>query len=696
MAKKSEESRKPASLKDKLLSLTWNELRAWSDSRSVDRGRGYLSNVDDPVMFDDGSFVSVVHGGDDYYTRLRLDEDGRLQGECSCPVGYRCKHTVALALVCAKLLQEGKEIEKADMADRKWKKALEEIDCAQDDDFDEEDFDEDFEGDEEDFDEDEDFDDEDDSDDVGQGNRRGGEIREESIEKAKKSRSSKGGDSVRDYLAGLSDGRLRELMDELLNEVPEVRAYLSHKIDVEKASDSELVRRARSAIKNATSGSFYYWDWRHGDGDLPDYSLIEEYFGRLAKAGAWEVLMELGDELKSRVLDQEERSNDEDGEISSQASGCLDIVARAVMASDLDPVEKVKWEKKIHSGDEYCVTENMEVSYLDALETDKAGWSSVADYLLGKDREVYEVGETGRRGNPKEIVTALERAGRAEEAISLFKEELGNASYQTELIDLLLRLGRRSEAEVVCRQNLETETVSGYGQSVFLNRLRKLGEENGDAKTVAVCDLVSFLSYPRVESYQQLQESSGKVKAWKRVREYALRYLETGDDLANEEKWPLPPLPVKMPKPDESRFPDYSALIQISILEKRTGDVLSWYKKVLESKAKGTRNPYGYDYSDSLSWDVADAVSAKFPDEANAIWMSHVKSNLAYTGDSYYRVICSALAKMRPVMKGQGKLSEWQKIVEDIRTQYKRRLNLMKLLRQMESDGDSFISKWKE
>ena len=115
MAKKEETSAKPVTLKDKLLSLTWNELRAWSDARTVERGRGYLSNVDEPVMFDDGSLVSVVHGGDDYFTRLRLDAEGGLQSECSCPVGYRCKHAVALALACAKLFQEGKEIEKADM-----------------------------------------------------------------------------------------------------------------------------------------------------------------------------------------------------------------------------------------------------------------------------------------------------------------------------------------------------------------------------------------------------------------------------------------------------------------------------------------------------------------------------------------------------------------------------------------------------
>lgn len=686
MAKKKATSENPVTLKDKLLSLTWDELRAWSDSRSVERGRGYLSNVDDPVRFDDGSLVSVVHGSDDYYTRLSLDAEGNLLSECSCPVGYRCKHAVALALVCAKLFQEGKEIEKADMGERKWKKALEELDGTLEDDLDE-----DFEEDEEDFEEDEDFDDEDDFEDEERGNQPRKKTHEASAGKDGKGTTE--GDTVRTYLAELSDGRVRDLLHELLDGVSGVRTYLSHKIEVERASDSQLVRMARSAIKNATDGSFRYWDWRHGECEEPDYSLVQEYFGLLAKAGSWKMLMELGDELKHRALNQAECSDDEDGEISLQASACLDVVARAVMASDLDPVEKVKWEQNIHSGDDFCVTENMEVTYLDALEADQTGWSRVADYLLGKDRKVHGVGETGWRGTPREIVTTLERAGRAEEAVSLLKEETGIVQYQTELIDLLLRLGRRKEAEDVCRRNLAEETVRGYGSNAFLDRLRKLADENGDAKTVAVCDLVSFLSYPHDGSFRKLQESSEKVKAWKRVREYALRYLEDGRDPANEKNWPLPPLPVKIPKPDELQFPKYSALIQIAILEKRAEDVLAWYRRFLDN-AKGKRAAYGYNSWDSLSWEVADAISSKFPDEAVAIWMRHVESNLEYTGDSYYRTICKALAKMRPVMKGQGKLSRWQEIVGGIRAQYKRRLNLMKMLRQMESEGDGLIAKW--
>ena len=67
-------------LKRRLLSLTWDELCAWSDPRSVARGKGYLSRVGAPVLFPDGALVAEVHGTDDYYTKLALDADGQLRG----------------------------------------------------------------------------------------------------------------------------------------------------------------------------------------------------------------------------------------------------------------------------------------------------------------------------------------------------------------------------------------------------------------------------------------------------------------------------------------------------------------------------------------------------------------------------------------------------------------------------------------
>ena len=45
-------------LKRRLLSLTWDELCAWADPRSVARGKGYLSCVEPPVLFPDDAATS--------------------------------------------------------------------------------------------------------------------------------------------------------------------------------------------------------------------------------------------------------------------------------------------------------------------------------------------------------------------------------------------------------------------------------------------------------------------------------------------------------------------------------------------------------------------------------------------------------------------------------------------------------------
>ena len=79
-----------AKLKKRLLALTWDELREWSDARSVERGRGYLSRVEPPVLFPDGGLVAEVHGSDTYYAKLRVDASGRLEGVCT----YRSSSTM--------------------------------------------------------------------------------------------------------------------------------------------------------------------------------------------------------------------------------------------------------------------------------------------------------------------------------------------------------------------------------------------------------------------------------------------------------------------------------------------------------------------------------------------------------------------------------------------------------------------------
>ncbi len=668
-------------LKNKLLALTWDEMRKWSDSQSVERGRGCLRNVDSSVRFEDGSIVAEVHGGDVYYTRLWLDAGGNLHGDCSCPVGYRCKHTVALALVCAKLFKNGGEIEKADMASRKWKKALDELDYARDDD--EEDFGEDEDWDENDFDEEdrEYFDD---------GKPDDGDASPVTGDRPVSKAGNLRHDEVRDYIAGLSEKKLRELAEELLDGIPEVRPYLSHKMDVGRASDADLVRMARSAVRDATSGWYDYWEAKHGRCEMLDYSLVKEYFSLIAKSGDLKSLMTLGEELKRKAFNQADQSRDENGEVSFQVSSCMDIVAEAVQSSDLDPLEKVKWLREIQSGDDYGVLESMRVKPVESLRTDKKGWSKVADYLLCKDAKHSARDKSSWRGDIREIITALEKAGRENEAVAILKGEPDSERCQYELIDFLIRLGRRKEAEKTCRGNLSHAAANDSKALRFLDRLREMAEEDGDGKTVAVCDLVKFVAYPRPESFGKLRDSCEKVKTWKQVRAGVLKYLETGSDSSIAKNWPLPPLPTKLPKLDAAAVPQCAVLCELAIFEARPDDVLAWFGKIKNEDGEQAWCGYG----DSLDWKVADAVSGKYPDEAIAIWRKQIDANLVSAGDFHYSAICRALVKMRPVMKKLSRLPEWQGIIDGIRAGYKRRTNLMKMLRALESERDGLISEW--
>ena len=287
-----------AKLKERLLALTWDELREWSDARSVERGRGYLSRVEPPVLFPDGGLVAEVHGSDDYYAKLRVDASGRLEGVCTCPVGFRCKHCVALALTAAKRLKAGADFPEADLVSRRWKRAAEEL-ANPDGDFDcEDELDDAWE----------------DEDAEAQSDTRAASASAGSVG-GRAADARKRTDIVADHLASLDEAGLRALADELLSACPDVRPYLKHKLEMARASTADLVRRARQAIEDATYGSYDHWDRRYGHDEVPDYSLVQEYFGLLRDAGNVRALMELGDLLKRRALDQEERSNDEDGEI---------------------------------------------------------------------------------------------------------------------------------------------------------------------------------------------------------------------------------------------------------------------------------------------------------------------------------------------------------------------------------------------
>ena len=75
----------------------------WTDERTVGRGYGYVDNVIE-LAATENLLAGVVDGTTLYYTNVRLEKDGELEAICSCPVGKRCKHSVALILKAQQML----------------------------------------------------------------------------------------------------------------------------------------------------------------------------------------------------------------------------------------------------------------------------------------------------------------------------------------------------------------------------------------------------------------------------------------------------------------------------------------------------------------------------------------------------------------------------------------------------------------
>ncbi|MCQ2393978.1 MAG: SWIM zinc finger family protein [Kiritimatiellae bacterium] len=657
MKKKTESS--DNRLKSALQALTWKKMKEWADPGSVERGRGYLDNVEEPRQYPDGSVIAKVHGSEDYYTRLHVDDDGKLQGDCTCPVGYRCKHAVALALVAIKKLKADEEMRRGATDDPLWKCAMSELaawepveeDDDDDDDFGEEDFD-DFEGDDESGKEENDIENPD--------------------------------DEVLAFLAGLDERRLRETVAELVKEVSEVRPYLQHKLDVARASIAQIAEMAREAINDASADWYDKYD-KHGHNVVPDYSLVKEYFGILSASGHWQDLMKLGEILKRRSFRQIAESLHEYGEIRDQVCVCMDIVVEAVMrAGTQDPLDKLVWYEQLRSKDDYSVLEGMEKNFATSLETDRAGWSKVASYALdryakgGEGWELYLI---------RDVCLALERAGRVDEAVSRLRDNLRDDKNWIPLVEILERNGRRDEALKLCRTGISSRRDEA-GSAVYKLRekIRLMTCDGDDGKLSVAYDLDEFLDsyWFDAAEYRALREKCERFNVWEHVHEFILRHLSTGCNLATEEGWPLPKTGTSTANDRIEGYPKLTLLIQIALEDGRPKDALAWYGQ----SVSGHGGICEYEL-DKLGWEVADAVVNCKPAEAVEIWLGYVHRNEREAGNSHYNQIGRAMQKLLPVMRSLGRLDEWRAEMSRLKESYGRRPNLMSILKDVESGSRS-------
>lgn len=607
------------SFKKKLLKLTWDDLTTWTSGRTVTRGKGYVSNVENMVEMPDGAIVACVHGGMDYLTRIYLKSDGTLDSKCSCPVGSRCKHAIALILVAAKRLNSNKDIDCCDIDSAYYQKI---------------------------------------------------KSKTYNLDLTTDARDKPSKVSVVDtYLRKLNGEAALEILKELVNEIPEVRPYLREKIELSNTKSSQLVKIAKKVIKDASTG--YYDAWNHFK--FPDYSKVEKCFRKLDAIGDWKSLRDLGFDLLEQAQHQIECSNDE-GEFSYHVENCLAIVTDAITKSPLSPIEKAKWSLEFENKDLYSFSDVAMARFFAKDALSKTEWSEIADFLIMRYKDCLNAADVESSCEQNrlcdKISRALEYADRLEDMVKLRIDSLEKTHDYPELVQLLIQLNRPNEAAEWCLKGIRAiEEKWPYKSNSLRRSLQSIAEKDGNMSLVAAYEAQFFFEWPSFEHYETLRTKCRKSGDWKTVHMFILGFLENGKRPEGMKGWPFPKLNCPMTnKPQYMTFPNYELLTKIALSEKRYADAIRWFK---------AGNP---DLLEFMGWKVAKAIKKEFPNEALAIWRQLIKTNCTHVAQYAYDVIARAYSEMRPVMKGLKQEVEWQNEVLHMRETYKRRKNLVALL----------------
>jgi uncharacterized Zn finger protein len=694
--------------------LTWDDLSAWTNGRSIERGRSYQrgGHVRDLAVSEDGKLLAWVQGTERYATQVELragaDGESKLRSHCTCPVGFDgCKHAVAVVLHYLEALKGKKPVPTAAANDRRLRliaQVAEEDEAREDD----EDFgDEDEFGDEEadEYDEDEIEEDEP----AAPPARRGPVTMRLAAPPAEAGKAKgKKRDSLRAYLEGLPSSELVNLLVRFAEDYPDLGEELSERMAVASGKTGELLRQTRKEMTRVTGERGDYDSW-HG-GSIPDYSGLKRRLEQLLELGQADAVLDLGRELFERGAQQVAESGDE-GETATELTSCLDVVFRAVTQASLPGPRKLLYTIELCLEDDYDLCQGADV-VLDA-EWSPADWSAVADELAGRleampapkrDSEFHE--KYRRESLSGWLIEALERAGRGDEALAVLEAEAPKTGSYERLVRRLIEDGRlddaaRWAAEGIAHTRDRLPGIAGQLRTL----LREIAEKRKDWPAAAAFYAEEFFTYPSVESLRKLTKAAARAGYEEQVRAAALQFLETGvrpqpapaaapvrqgrarAKPAAGPAWPLPaPAPSgqetgKSRRAAQAPTPHYDVLLDLAIAEKRPDDVLAWYDRIRSSRRARDFGGFGDYYDDGR---VADAVAAAHPERALEIYRRLAEDEIAATSASAYERAMPYLRKVRAVLHRTGRDADWKKYVAELRADNHRKRRFLEMLDGLE------------
>jgi uncharacterized Zn finger protein len=614
--------------------LTWSDLEDWAGSRIVGRGRAYQQQgrVSGLSLTEDAALLAWVDGTERYATRVFIDEHGLPASICSCPYETDCKHGVAVVLEYLKRMKKNRRVPKAKQGDDRL--AILEKNAFYD--------------------------------------GESGHTEYSAAEDMQK--------EIKLFLKDRTKTQLIELICDLAGRHPEVAEDLIDRKHMLSGNIEALVTRLRGEIRDIGEEPGWQNYWAR-EGYTPDYSGIRKKLEALIKAGHADDVLPLGRELVSSGIRQVEESNDE-GETAMEIADCMHVVVEALYRSSLEVAEKLSWALDAVLEDQFELCEAF-AEYLHRRHPQSA-WHKLADRLLARLKRSKGTGGADKFSRNYErdrlsdwAIHALEQAGREEEIIPLCVTEAKRTGSYDRLVKRLVAARRYQDAERWIHEGVQATKEKWPGIAADLrDKLREIRMVEKNWPAVAAMQAEEFVRRPSRQAFTECKKACGRVKAWPRVREYLLRYLEKGMLPWKQNNWPLPESGLDRPAVDRcSRFPLVDDLIDLAILEKKPDQVLRWY----DQRPKGPFGWYGLDEDI-----IATAIQAHAPDRAVAIWKNKAERLIARVKPSAYQQAAGYLRKAATVMHRGKKSAEWKSYLKELRQQHFRKLRLVEILDGLE------------
>ncbi len=630
--------------------LSWEDIRQWAGGTILNRGKSYVKNVSGLGRTEDGEWAAWVSGSEEYATTVMIDDDGEIDSFCTCPYEWGpCKHAVAVILAGIEYVKAGQKIPLLDDEDDLFLLLF--ADPDEDDAFF---YDDDF----------------DESDPCGP---------DSSMEKKAQNMA---------LLIILGKKKKQELFDLLLdlsNRFPEVRRRIMENEQLATGQVDTLADTLRREIQEVTSEDSWCSRW-NDEGNLPDYSHIQEQLAALLKKGHADVVVELGRELWEGGNEQVAQFLD-DGYTAMEITECMEIVFKAVCSSSLSAPEQLIRLIEFDLEDQYSLADSA-VECIRRKKYTRAHWLEVSEILRERLKGLPKPGGNDfsaryhRERLMNWLIRALEESGRQEETIPLLENEVTATQCYGRLVNAYIGSGQREKARKCCVRGYNATINDAPGIAVGLrNTLRELAAKEKRFDLAAAYLAEEFFDSPGRDGYRELRKAAEKVKAWPEVRSAVLCFLETGNRPATEKKtapkkWPLPVPEVKdkATRDRRNRAPYYKTMIDIAILEKRFDDVVQLYRQWRKTAIRGT----------CKGNEVADAVAETHPDTALAIWKQLAVARINRVKPREYEAAAGYLRRMRKVYQKTKRLDEWRQLILELRTGHRAKRRLMEVLDSLE------------